>query len=338
VTVVLDTDQDTTPAQPIADDCLAGWWARAGAFALDVLLASAVVATMALVWVTAPAGGWLWWVLISTAALTSLLTMVNRWLLPAVTALRVPGWTLGRALFAITVVGRDGGPVGPWRLLARDFGHLLDTAALFVGWLWPLWDARHRTLADLLLRTEVRRTERPQRDVRRLTAVVLLVATAMCVGAVGLGYLVYRDERAINQARDQIAVQGPRIVEQVLNYNVDTLQDDFKRAQSVVTDSYKAQLQAQQLAVQKAGATTNEYWAVSSAVLSVSADRASMLLAMQGQRGSDPAKLRFITATVRVNFEKSQTGNWLLADLSVLKKPALPAAPTPAPSTPGPPK
>jgi Mce-associated membrane protein len=61
-----------------------------------------------------------------------------------------------------------------------------------------------------------------------------------------------------------------------------------------------------------------------------------MLLAMQGQRGSDPAKLRFITATVRVNFEKSQAGNWLLADLNVLKKPSMPAAPAPAPSTPGP--
>ena len=57
--------------------------------------------------------------------------------------------------------------------------------------------------------------------------------------------------------------------------------------------------------MQKAGATTNEYWAVSSAVLSASPDRAAMLLAMQGQRGTDPKDLRFITATVRVDFDKS---------------------------------
>ena len=34
-----------------------------------------------------------------------------------------------------------------------------------------------------------------------------------------------------------------------------------------------------------------------------------MLLAMQGQRGDDPSNLRFITATVRVDFEKSGDGS-----------------------------
>ena len=52
-----------------------------------------------------------------------------------------------------------------WSL--RDLAHLLDTAALFIGWLWPLWDRRNRTFADLLLRTEVHDVERPQRDMRR---------------------------------------------------------------------------------------------------------------------------------------------------------------------------
>ena len=39
--------------------------------------------------------------------------------------------------------------------------------------------------------------------------------------------------------------------------------------------------------VQKVGATANEYWAVSSAILSASPDQAGMLLALQGQRGDD---------------------------------------------------
>ena len=142
---------------------------------------------------------------------------------------------------------------------------------MFIGWLWPLWDRRRRTFADLLLRTEVRRVERPQRDMRRPTAVVLAAAALVCAAGVGLGYLVvYRQDQALDQAREQIAEQGPRIVEQMLSYGKDTLQDDFTRAQSLATDAYRPQLVAQQEAVQKAGATTNEYWAVSSAVLSAS--------------------------------------------------------------------
>ena len=80
---------------------------------------------------------------------------------------------------------------------------------------------------------------------------------------------------------------------------------------------------AQQQAVQKAGPIPNEYWAVSSAVLSASADRASMLLAMQGQRGDDVNSLKFITATVRADFQKSPDGRWLIQNLTVLKKPQM---------------
>ena len=219
---------------------------------------------------------------------------------------------------------RDGAPVGAWRLLARDLAHLLDTAALFIGWLWPLWDSRHRTFADLLLRTEVRRVDPPQRDMRRLAAKVLVAAVVVCAAAVALNYLVvYRHERAVDQTRQQIAEQGPRIVEQMLSYGKDTLKDDFARAQSLATDGYRSQLVAQQQAVQKAGATTNEYWAVSSAVLSAAPDQASMLVAMQGQRGTDAKNLRFITATVRADFEKSRAGEWRVANLTVLKKPML---------------
>ena len=260
----------------------------------------------------------------AVAAVIVLLMLANRWLLPTVT-----GWSLGRALFGIRVVRRgDGAAVGFVRLLVRDLAHLLDTAALFVGWLWPLWDSRHRTFADLLLRTEVRRVDPPARDMRRFAAKVLAAAVVVCAALVALNYLVvYRHERAVDQARQQIAEQGPRIVEQMLTYNVDTLKDDFNRAQSLATDSYRSQLVAQQEAVQKAGATSNEYWAVSSAVLSAAPDKAAMLLAMQGQRGTNPEDLRFITATVRVDFDKSRDGKWRVASLSVLKKPLMGQAP-----------
>ncbi|MCV7420849.1 RDD family protein [Mycobacterium yunnanensis] len=342
MTAVLDDTPETTTAP---DDTVrfASWPARAAALLLDVLPGVAVVATMALLAYTTPVGGWLWWVFMAVLAVAVLATLVNRWLLPSVV-----GATMGRSVMGIRVTTSDGDPAGSPRLIGRDVAHLLDTAALFVGWLWPLGDKRHRTFADLLLRTEVRvvdGTESNGRDVRRVAGAVLLAAAVLCAAGGGLGYLqVYRQDRAVEQARTQIAEQGPRIVEQLLSYGSQSVVGDFARAQSLATDAYRTQLVAQQQAVQKAGVTDNEYWAVSSAVLSVTPDRAAMLLALQGQRGSDPAKLKFITATVRADFEKHD-GRWQVGVLTVLKKPltgqsaaSAPQAPAPPPPAPAPPK
>jgi Mce-associated membrane protein len=327
VTAVLDETpnaaaDDSSPGEP-----LASWHARAGALCLDVLFGVAVIAVLALLAylaITVSQPSWLWLVYTVAAAIVLLLILANRWLLPAIT-----GWSLGRAVAGIRVVRRDDGEnAGAWRLLARDLAHLLDTASLFVGWLWPLWDSRHRTFADLLLRTEVRRVDRPGRNMRKLAAKALAGAVVVCAAAVALNYVVvYRQERAVDQTRQQIADQGPRIVEQMLTYGKDTMKDDFARAQSLATDGYRPQLIAQQEAVQKGQLIPNEYWAVSSAVLSASADQAAMLLAMQGQRGTDANDLRFITATVRADFEKSRSGQWRVANLTVLKKPNLGGAP-----------
>ncbi|MGV0794830.1 RDD family protein [Mycolicibacterium sp. XJ1819] len=318
VTPVLD-DADAPITEVAPGPPLATWRARAGAFAVDVLLGAAVLATLAVGSLTATFMSWLWWVYIAALAVTLLAMAVNRLLLPTIT-----GFSLGRALCGITVRTRGGAPVGVWRLSAREVAHVLDTAALFLGWLWPLWDRRRRTFADLLLRTEVHTVDRPTRDVRRPTAWVLIAATLVSVLAVGLSYLVvYRQERAVDIARQQVAEQGPRIVEQMLSYQKETLQQDFSHAQSLTTDAYRPQLIAQQQAVQEAGASSNEYWAVSSAVLSATPRNAAMLLAMQGQRGVDPKDLKFITATVRVDFEKSDEGQWRVANLTVLKKPLM---------------
>ena len=137
--------------------------------------------------------------------------------------------------------------------------------------------------------------------------------------------MVYRHEQAVDEARAQVTEEGPRIVAQMLSYDVDTLNDDFTRAQSLATDNYRPQLVAQQEAVRKSGASTNEYWAVSSAVLYVSKDKAAMLLAMQGQRGTKVEELKFITATVRVDFDKVGD-NWRVNNLTVLKAPLMKAA------------
>ncbi len=311
-----DSDIEATslvdePAAPKAS-----WRARAGAFAIDVLAGVGVLATLMLVAWAAPLRGWLWWVMVGVAVVVFLAMAVNRWVLPSVI-----GWTLGRSVFGITVVGRGGESVGPWRLLLRDIAHLLDTAPLFIGWLWPLWDSRGRTFADLIARTEVRPVDGERPDRRRLAGAVLASAAALAVAAAGLGYVtVYRHEQAIEQTRQQIAVQGPGIVANSLSYSVADIDADFARARSLVTDGYRPQLIAQQDAVRKAGPVDNEYWVTNSAVLTNSTDQAKMLLLMQGQRGAAP-KQRLITATVEADFEKSAKGEWQISNLAVLAKP-----------------
>jgi Mce-associated membrane protein len=318
VTAVLDATSETTPADTAPEVPAASWPARAGAFSLDVCPGLAVVATMALLTLTAPLFGWVWWVFTAAAAATVVVSAVNRWLLPSMT-----GWSLGRAVAGIRVVRRDGTPAGLGRLLLRDLAHLVDTAALLIGWLWPLWDKRSRTFADLLLRTEVHTVTRPERDVRRTAGKVLCAAVLVCALAVGWSYLtVYRQEQAVAEARQQIAEQGPRIVEQMLSYSADSLKDDFAHAQSLTTEAFRPRLIADQQTAQKAGPSSTEYWAVSSAVLSAAKDRAAMLLAMQGQRGANANDLKFITATVRVDFVKVGD-DWRVDDLTVLKRPLM---------------
>lgn len=315
MTAVLDADRGvaTTEAQDVR---YAGWFARAGALAADVLPAVAVIATMALLALTTPVQGGLWWFFTVVAVLAFVAAVVNRWLLPALT-----GWSLGRSLFGIRIVTSTGAPAGGVRLFLRDVAHLLDTLSLFIGWLWPLWDKRNRTFADLLARTEARRVPAPERNVRPIAGAVFLIAALLCVAGGGIGYLeVYRQDRAVETARTQIAEQGPRIVEQLLSYGIATMPADFARSQDLATDAYRPQLAAQQQVVQQGGATTNEYWSTNSAVLSASPTEAALLLALQGQRGIDPKAMKFISATVRVDFQKSGD-DWLVNNLTVLKKP-----------------
>jgi Mce-associated membrane protein len=322
VTTVLDQTAPATADDAATDTVLGPWRSRAAALAVDVLPGLAIVATMVLLVLATPGDDGVRWVFVVVGALALTAVVVNRVMLPAVT-----GWTLGRALCGLAVRRRDGQPVGIGRFAVREAAHLLDTLAVFVGWLWPLWDKRRRTFADLLTRTEVHRAEPPARGVRRLVGIVVVVAALLCAAGAGLAYaVVYRHERAVDQAAAQITEQGPRIVEQMLSYGKDTINDDFARAQSLTTDGYRPQLTAQQDAVRKAGVTDNEYWAVSSALLTnppVSPNQAAMLLAMQGQRGTDAQSLKFITATVRVDFDRGADGRWRVANLTVLKKPQM---------------
>lgn len=320
MTVVVEDIQTTAAVTEPSQDALAPWHFRAGAFAVDLFPAIAALTTLALVSFAVPARGAWWWSCMSAIGVVILVMLVNRLLLPTIT-----GWSLGRALFGIAVVGRDGAAIGPWTLLLRDLAHLLDTASV-VGWLWPLWDSRRRTFADLLLRTEVRRvqSDEPLPNIRRWTAVAVLSAAAVCLAGAAVSYaVVYSRERATDETVAQIKAQGPKIVAQMLTYDPKTLHDDFAHAQSLATDKYRGQLKEQQDIVQKGTPVINEYWPMDWSVQSATPDRATMLLFLQGRRGVAPNE-RYISATLRVTFAKGGDDRWRVDDLTVLTKPKPP--------------
>ena len=333
------TENQAAPAiDGPAPNGLAGWHIRAAALAVDTVPGLVVVVTMALVWLAVPPQGLWWWASLSVLVAAVLATMANRAILPAYI-----GWSLGRALLGIEVVQQDGASVGLGQLMLRELAHLLDTLSVFVGWLWPLWDSRRRTFADLLLRTEVRYVDRERRpaDIKRHTAIAVGVAVALCVAGAAVSiFAIFLPDRAANQTRNEVNAEGPKIVSQMLTYDPKTLQQDFTRARSLTTDKYRPELVKQQESVQKGHPVINEYWVTDSTVLSASRNNATMLLFMQGHRGGSGGE-RFITATVRVSLLKGKDGRWLVDKLDVVTKPKPPAAKEPAPpaapTTPAPP-
>lgn len=310
--------QAAAGSDPVQPAVAAPWSARAGALALDMLPGVAVLATAAVVALSVSLHSLWWWACVSTGAVAILLTAFNRLLLPVIT-----GQSFGRAVFGTTLVCGNGDAVGLWRLLLRDLAHLLDTAAALLGWLWPLWDSRRRTFADMLLGTEsrFRQARPPDRNLRRLSGTLVLTAASLCAGGAAISYgVVHQHDRSVAETRAQISAQGPHIVEQMLSYHPETIQGDFDHARSLVTDRYRAELSARQQAVQTAGPVRNEYWVTNSSVLSATPNHATMLMFLQGERGAAPDQ-RYLIASVRVTFVKPGASVWRIDDLAIVTQP-----------------
>jgi uncharacterized RDD family membrane protein YckC len=49
----------------------------------------------------------------------------------------------------------DGQPIGAGQAFVRDLAHFIDSLICYIGWLFPLWDARRQTIADKIMSTVV---------------------------------------------------------------------------------------------------------------------------------------------------------------------------------------
>jgi uncharacterized RDD family membrane protein YckC len=66
------------------------------------------------------------------------------------------GYSYGKAVLGIRLVKvSTGRPMGPLLCFVRRLAHYVDTLACYLGWFWPLWDARRQTLADKIMGTVV---------------------------------------------------------------------------------------------------------------------------------------------------------------------------------------
>ncbi|HYY81920.1 MAG TPA: RDD family protein [Actinomycetes bacterium] len=134
---------------------LANWLQRVGAYLIDGLIAGIPVILAALLAgaLTGSNGG-------NTGAglvvfllyLVSLgITVYNRWIMQGRT-----GQSWGKQVLRLRLLRMsDGQPIGGGMAFARDICHIVDSLACYIGWLFPLWDARRQTFADKIISTVV---------------------------------------------------------------------------------------------------------------------------------------------------------------------------------------
>ena len=66
------------------------------------------------------------------------------------------GYSIGKGVLGIKLVNEQTGqPIGAGMSFVRQLAHILDALPCFIGYLWPLWDAKRQTFADKVMKTVV---------------------------------------------------------------------------------------------------------------------------------------------------------------------------------------
>jgi len=66
------------------------------------------------------------------------------------------GYSLGKTVLGIRLVKiSTGEPMGAGLCFVRQLAHYVDSLLCYLGWFWPLWDAKRQTFADKIMRTVV---------------------------------------------------------------------------------------------------------------------------------------------------------------------------------------
>ena len=64
------------------------------------------------------------------------------------------GQSIGKSAMKFKVISeKTGQPIGFGLSIVRQIAHVVDSLVCYIGWLFPLWDAKRQTLADKIMST-----------------------------------------------------------------------------------------------------------------------------------------------------------------------------------------
>jgi uncharacterized RDD family membrane protein YckC len=133
----------------------ASWIQRVGAYVIDALIVAVpswIGSGINIAMMTdgkPSSGGTIISLIFSLVGLA--LLVYNRWVQGGRT-----GQSWGKKVLGIRLVGEQTGqPIGVAMAFVRDLCHIVDALICYVGFLFPLWDAKRQTLADKIVKTLV---------------------------------------------------------------------------------------------------------------------------------------------------------------------------------------
>lgn len=127
---------------------LAGWGNRVGSYLIDTLIGAAIYVVGIVL--GAIIGGGVGAFLVVLGFLGALGFGIWNWAQQGKT-----GQTIGKKQLGTRLVREsDGQVVGVGTSIGRGFLHILDSI-FYIGFLWPLWDAKKQTFADKIVQTVV---------------------------------------------------------------------------------------------------------------------------------------------------------------------------------------
>ncbi|QWC18037.1 RDD family protein [Cellulomonas dongxiuzhuiae] len=89
------------------------------------------------------------------------LVMLVLWFVNRVVLQGRGGQSWGKRIVGLRTVGEDTQrPLGMWWAFVRDVANVVNALPLYLGYLWPLWDARRQTFSDKLAHALVLRDVR----------------------------------------------------------------------------------------------------------------------------------------------------------------------------------
>jgi uncharacterized RDD family membrane protein YckC len=134
---------------------LANWPQRVGAYLIDYLIA-AVPAFLAVLLFSGTDPGETPNAGAGVVAFLLYLVSLGVWIYNRAIQQGRTGQSWGKQVLNLRLVRMaDGQPMGGGMSFVRDLAHIVDALPCYIGYLFPLWDARRQTFADKIMSTVV---------------------------------------------------------------------------------------------------------------------------------------------------------------------------------------